>query len=215
MTTEKSHSNQSTNETATSNFCKGLYFGAAFSLLTICGLYAFTNCISNDKSPLNSPVTTNYETEPIDCGISSPINKKDTKGKEVWADRNDYNDETTGLFWIIDPSSHTIDYTPDYEDHEYSTVITSWNYKEITWREFKNLYPSARVFYNSNVRTEVNIPNSTKILLVGPEKNESETWEYPVYMIVVPLKKSAPTVFINCPDGPNTFLSISKLTKIK
>ena len=210
MTNEKSHSSQSVNETATSNSRKGLYFGAALSLLTICGLYAFTNCTSNYKSSRNNPTTTNHKTESV-----YSINKKDTKGKEVWADRNDYNDEATGLFWIIDPSTHTIDYTPDYEDYEYSTVITSWNYKEITWKEFKNLYPSARVFYNSNVRTEVNIPISTRILLVGPEKNESETWEYPVYMIVVPLKKSAPTVFINCPDGPNTFLSISKLTKIK
>lgn len=130
----------------------------------------------------------------------------------VWKEYNDYNREETNCYWLVNPTRKTVDYVAYFSSSE-SQVLHSFKFYTTTWKKFKKAHPGVRLYLNQKDRIPYSMTNSTTILVSGPHENESETWGYPVYTIMLP-NMDKTYVFINSPDGEKTYLSYAILKKL-
>lgn len=165
------------------HFLYGFLFGILATILLIGGYYAVIDLFHSDGDKIG-----------------------------VWEVKNDYNGESTDCFWVVNQENNKIDYVA-YEDGENQEVLTSFPYKVMTGKEFKEKNPTVKFYMNQKNREPYNLPNSENILVAGPLKDESETFGYPVYVIMFPGKDKS-EAFINTPDGALIFLSYATLTKL-
>ena len=118
----------------------------------------------------------------------------------IWKEYNDYNGEATGYCWKLFKDDKSMQLCCDDE------VFEEVEFIEMKWSDFKNLYPDADANIQSNVIYPIHINNSEKVLLAGPLPDETETWSYPVYLLVLHTR-TKPIAFKNHPLGKAKYLS--------
>lgn len=149
---------------------------------------------------------------PVEYSSASNIEIPSHSNISVWKEYNDYNGEETNCYWLINPTRKTVDYVAYFSSSE-SQVLHSFKFYTTTWKKFKKVHPGVRLYLNQKDRVPYSMTNSTTILVSGPHENESETWGYPVYTIMLP-DTDKTYVFINSPDGEKTYLSYAILKKL-